>query len=460
MVTKLTATGTIAYSTFVGGGADDIGYAITVDSSGNAYIAGDTDSTDFPATFDALQSTTTGAFNTFVAQINTTASALGYATYLGGSGFETAYGIALDSSVAPDSSGRLPAWVAGYTVSTDFPVTTSAAQANLAGGWDALVMKVVGCTYSLASSSSSPLSAGGPGTVGLTASLSGCPWTTSSNATWLTATASGLGTTTVNYSVAVNTGVARLGVLTIAGMPFTVNQAGAQPQTITFGALSNVNFGTAPFMISATASSTLTVTFVSTALSVCTISGSTVTILAPGTCSITASQAGNTSYLAATPVSQSFTVNQEPQTITFGALGNVTFGAAPFTLSATASSTLPVAFTSTTLPVCTTSGSNGSTVTVLAGGSCSITANQAVTQPSRRPLRSSKASRSTRRRRRLRSVPWPTSIFNGAVRDNRNRQFQPGRQLCLHHIARMHDFGEHRDFGSPGNLLYNGEPGG
>jgi sugar lactone lactonase YvrE len=80
-------------------------------------------------------------------------------------------------------------------------------------------------------------------------------------------------------------------------------------QTITFGALSNVTVGVAPFSISATASSGLTVTFTSTTTSVCSVSGTTVTILATGPCSITASQAGNATYAAATPVTQSFTVN-------------------------------------------------------------------------------------------------------------------------------------------------------
>ncbi len=79
-------------------------------------------------------------------------------------------------------------------------------------------------------------------------------------------------------------------------------------QTITFGALSNVTLGVAPFAISAPASSGLAVTFASTTPSVCTVSGSTITILAVGTCSITASQAGSANYAAATPVTQSFTV--------------------------------------------------------------------------------------------------------------------------------------------------------
>jgi len=147
-----------------------------------------------------------------------------------------------------------------------------------------------------------------------------------------------------------------------------------QSQTITFGALSNLMFGSAPFTLAATASSGLPVSFSSTTTSVCTVSGTTATLVAVGTCTIQASQAGNATYAAATPVSQSFQVTQESQTITFGALSNKALGSAPFTLSATASSSLPVSFSSTTTSVCTVSGA---TATVVAVGTCTIQASQA-----------------------------------------------------------------------------------
>ena len=91
------------------------------------------------------------------------------------------------------------------------------------------------------------------------------------------------------------------------------------------------------------------------------------------TCSIVASQAGNSAYAAAATVMQSFTVNPESQTITYGPLSTVTYGASPFTVSATASSGLAVGFASTTSSVCAVSGN---TVTILAVGTCSITASQ------------------------------------------------------------------------------------
>jgi hypothetical protein len=82
-----------------------------------------------------------------------------------------------------------------------------------------------------------------------------------------------------------------------------------QTQIITFNALSTVNFGVSPFAVTATVDSGLTVTLSSTTTAVCAVSGGVVTIVAAGTCSITATQAGNAIYAAATSVTQSFIVN-------------------------------------------------------------------------------------------------------------------------------------------------------
>ena len=151
---------------------------------------------------------------------------------------------------------------------------------------------------------------------------------------------------------------------------FQVTQDG---QTITFGALSNQALSTAPFTLSATGSSGLAVSFASTTPAVCTVSGATMTLVAAGTCTIQATQAGNANYAAATPVNQSFQVTQGSQTIAFGALSNQALSTAPFTLSATDSSGLAVSFASTTPAVCTVSGA---TMTLVAAGTCTIQATQ------------------------------------------------------------------------------------
>ena len=152
-------------------------------------------------------------------------------------------------------------------------------------------------------------------------------------------------------------------------------------QTISFTALPNVIFGAAPFIIRATASSGLPVTFTSTTPGVCTVSGASlssaaVTIVQAGACSITASQAGNANFAAASPVIQSFTVTYATgmaQSISFGPLSSVPVGTAPFVIVATATSNLAVSFASTTAGVCTISGN---LVTLVAAGLCSITASQ------------------------------------------------------------------------------------
>ncbi len=145
-------------------------------------------------------------------------------------------------------------------------------------------------------------------------------------------------------------------------------------QTITFANPGAQTVGT-PFALVATASSGLTVSFASTTPSVCTVSGTTATFIATGTCTIQATQAGNATYAAATPVSQSFTVNAPgltQQTITFANPGPQIVGT-PLTLVATASSGLTVSFASTTQTVCTVSGT---TATFLTAGTCTIIASQ------------------------------------------------------------------------------------
>ncbi len=145
-------------------------------------------------------------------------------------------------------------------------------------------------------------------------------------------------------------------------------------QTITFATIPAQHYG-AVLTLSATASSGLPVSFASTTTSICTVSGSTATMVSVGSCTIQASQVGNSDYLAAGTVSRSFKVTQAAQSINFTALPSLTYGAAPFTVSATSSSGLAVTFTSTTPSICTVSGT---TVTVIGGqNDCTIQANQA-----------------------------------------------------------------------------------
>jgi hypothetical protein len=107
-----------------------------LDSSTNVFIAGRTNSTNFPTTAGAFQRTLKAKHNGFIAKLNSTGSGLLYSTLLGGSGQSGSGGDDIDG-LAVDSSEN--AYVGGVTNSTDFPVTTGAFQtackscANLSG---------------------------------------------------------------------------------------------------------------------------------------------------------------------------------------------------------------------------------------------------------------------------------------------------------------------------------------
>jgi Bacterial Ig-like domain (group 2)/Putative Ig domain/Beta-propeller repeat len=145
-------------------------------------------------------------------------------------------------------------------------------------------------------------------------------------------------------------------------------------QTITFPQPPDTALTAGPVTLTATASSGLAVSYASATLPVCTVSGSSATLVSVGTCSIAANQTGNTNFAAAAPVNQSFRVLQGTQTINFPAIPNHVLGDAPFGIGATATSGLPVSFASTTSAVCSVSGG---TVTLIHSGQCSIQATQA-----------------------------------------------------------------------------------
>src|SRR5579871_3270761 len=131
-VFKLNAAGNgLVFSTYFGGTGVDNGNAIAVDSQGNAYVAGDTTSTDFP-TLGPAQSANRGNQDAFVAKISGSGT-LVYSTYLGGNGSDRAAGIAVDSA------GN--AYVTGGTFSTNFPAVSPVQSAN-GGGQDCFVTKL------------------------------------------------------------------------------------------------------------------------------------------------------------------------------------------------------------------------------------------------------------------------------------------------------------------------------
>lgn len=144
-------------------------------------------------------------------------------------------------------------------------------------------------------------------------------------------------------------------------------------QTITFETIPTKAYGDADFELTATASSELPITYTSSNTGVATITGSTVTIVGVGTTTITASQSGNDMYEPAPDVEQELTVTKGNQTITFSALESRVLGSPPFELTATASSGLPVSYSSVTPGTITVTGSQ---VTLLNAGVATIRATQ------------------------------------------------------------------------------------
>lgn len=133
-VTKLNLAGTgVVYSTFLGGTGFDRILAIALDADGNAYLTGQTQSSDFPRTPGAFQPAYSGGWDAFVAKLNATGSVLVYSRYLGGSGDDVGYKITVDSAKN--------AYVTGYTYSVNFP-TLNPVMPQYGGGWDAFVTKV------------------------------------------------------------------------------------------------------------------------------------------------------------------------------------------------------------------------------------------------------------------------------------------------------------------------------
>jgi len=144
-VTKLSASGSVVYSTFLGSDNDDTAYGIAVDSAGNAYVAGAAASAQFPVTAGALQAAYGGGScvqvilggggsitvyfdnckDAFVSKLNASGSALIYSTFLGGGGEDDA------ADIAVDAAGN--AYVVGWTQSATFPTTPGAFQTFYAG---------------------------------------------------------------------------------------------------------------------------------------------------------------------------------------------------------------------------------------------------------------------------------------------------------------------------------------
>ncbi len=146
VITKLSADGMqMVYSTILGGDDTEMAAGVVVDAAGNAYVAGATNSTDFPTTAGAFRRTQPGTAlggdfgNCFVTKLNASGGAISYSTYLGGAGADGCVAIAIDREGS--------AYVTGGTQSNDFPVTENAYQGRFrlpqgTPGFDVFVTKL------------------------------------------------------------------------------------------------------------------------------------------------------------------------------------------------------------------------------------------------------------------------------------------------------------------------------
>lgn len=126
-VARLNPSGAMIFCTYLGGNNWEWGLDIAVDSSGNSYVIGYTDSPGFP-TFNAYDSTHNGGFDIFISKFDPPGGILMFSTFIGGSNHEIGFGIDFDSSGL--------AYIIGYTWSTNFPVTGNAYDSSYNGGAD------------------------------------------------------------------------------------------------------------------------------------------------------------------------------------------------------------------------------------------------------------------------------------------------------------------------------------
>jgi len=133
-VAKFNPSGALIYSTYMGGTNEDVGFAITLDANGGTYIAGSTDSSDYPITASAYQKLKKGRIDAFVTKLNAAGNTMLYSTYLGGKAENIA------NSIAVDASGN--AYITGETISSDYPTTQGAYQRILSGPSDAFISKL------------------------------------------------------------------------------------------------------------------------------------------------------------------------------------------------------------------------------------------------------------------------------------------------------------------------------
>jgi hypothetical protein len=282
-------------------------------------------------------------------------------------------GLAITYTASPSSictvSGSTASFVAGGTCTITAKQAGNAAYSAAAPVSQSVLVQKVSQTIAFPSIASQNVNASvtlaATATSGLTVSYAATP-SSVCKVSGSTVSMTGSGACTITASQGGN-GV--YAAATSVPQSFLVSKLA---QSISFGNISTQTVGTS-LTLAATASSGLTVSYVATPSSVCKVSGSTASMTGSGTCTIIASQAGNSVYAAATVVPVSFDVNKIAQSISFGSISTQNVGTS-LTLAATANSGLTVSYAATPSSVCKVSGT---TATMVGSGTCTITASQA-----------------------------------------------------------------------------------
>jgi hypothetical protein len=133
--TKLSPTGSsLNYSTYIGGIDNDFSYGIAIDGAGSAYVTGVSSSVDYPATTGAYDTSQNGGSDVVVTKLNPAGSALVYSTFIGGGNDDGSYNIVVDSLGS--------AYVVGFALSSDYPVTTGAYDPSFNGILDVIASRL------------------------------------------------------------------------------------------------------------------------------------------------------------------------------------------------------------------------------------------------------------------------------------------------------------------------------
>jgi uncharacterized protein (TIGR03437 family) len=258
---QFNTNGSLVYSTYLGGNGDDYGFGIAVNSSGNAFVTGYTNSRNFPVTPGAVQTAYGGGQgDAYISGFSSNGTQLVFSTFFGGSGQDEGYQVAIDNP------GNV--YLAGGTGSTDLPLTSDALQ-NTVQNADGMIAEFNLQTCDPTVVVSSPVLSAASGTTNLvlTTDVPACPWTLTTTSNWIQFNpASGSGNQTVAMTVTANpSSQSRLAIITANSRRSFVYQAG---QT-------NCQFVFLPGEMALSSNSERQLIFVQTANPTCTWTAST-----------------------------------------------------------------------------------------------------------------------------------------------------------------------------------------